>query len=78
MPSITDRFFEAFDDLVFTKKLSGRKFCAAMDIDRRNFYKKAKDHSLGYLNPDWLAYLVKEYGVSARWLLTGDGGMFGK
>lgn len=28
------------------------------------------------LKPEWIAYLVLDYGISADWILTGRGGMF--
>jgi hypothetical protein len=27
------------------------------------------------LKPDWMVYLVRDYNISADWLLTGRGGM---
>lgn len=73
MGTVTDRFFEAYDLLLQERKLSRNQICRELDIDRRNFEKQKVDHSRRILRPEWLSHLVSRYGVSARWLLTGEG-----
>ncbi len=75
--AVTDRFFQAFDDLVLTGRTSKSRICAELGVDRRNFTKQQKDHSRAILRPDWLAFIVLRHGVSADWLLTGRGWPFG-
>ena len=43
---------------------------------RRNFIAQRKDLERGWFQLSWLYPMVKEYGVSAKWLLTGFGRMF--
>jgi hypothetical protein len=73
---VANRFFEAIDKLIELKQLNGKQtFCTRYDIDKRNFYlikKKVDQHNL---NVAWLTYLVRDYGVSAKWLLLGKGKM---
>lgn len=73
----TDRFFQAYEELKALGKTNKSRLCREVGIDRRNFDKQALDHSRHILQPEWLAVLVREYGVSADWLLTGRGWMFG-
>lgn len=75
--SITDRWFQALDDLVATRRTSRARVCRELGVDRRNFYQQAADHSRRILRVEWLSYLVLNYGVSADWLLTGRGWPFG-
>lgn len=78
MNDVTDRFFEAYADLVETGRTNKYRFCIEIGCDRRNFDKQAADHSRRILQPDWLSVLVLRYGVSADWLLTGRGWPFGE
>lgn len=74
--SITSRYFQAFEELKTMGKIESiQGFCREFGIDKRNFYQQRADVSRNIIKADWLAYLVSEYGVNARWLLTGFGSM---
>ena len=75
--SVTDRFFQAYTELVMLGKTNRKRFCEDLAVDRRNFRKQETDHERRILKPEWLSVLVRRYGVSADWLLTGRGWMFG-
>ena len=75
MNSVTNRFFLAYDQLLKEGRLSRNQLCRELDIDRRNFEKQHADHSRRILRPEWLSHLVVHYGISAHWLLTGEGRM---
>lgn len=73
-----DRFLQAYRELLEIGKVrSRREFCETIGIDRRNFEKKLGGMWSGSVKPEYLAALVLNYGVSADWLLTGRGWMFG-
>ena len=76
--TITDRWFQAYDDLRTTGRVTQRGICRELGVDRRNFVRQAADHSRRILRVEWLAYLVLNHGVSADWLLTGRGWPFGQ
>lgn len=78
MPTVTDRFFEAFDALLVMGALKEAPFCKGLGVDRRNFLKQKEDHGRNILKPSWLTFIVEHYDVSPRWLLTGRGQMFSK
>ncbi len=79
---ITARFFEALYALKAKGMIRGKKtFTDRYNINRWNL------NALEAKNPNatqnstllpWLVYLVRDYGVSAHWLLTGQGEMFRK
>ena len=79
---ITARFFEALYALKAKGVIRGKKtFTDRYNINRWNL------NALETKNPNttqnsaqlpWLVYLVRDYGVSAHWLLTGQGEMFRK
>lgn len=73
--SVVRRFFEALDAVVKEKNdLRGRAtFCRKYEINRRNLYQLEQDMSRDIFQSAWLTYLVRDYGVSADWLLTGRG-----
>lgn len=77
MGTVTDRFFEAYADLLDLGRTNQARLCRELGCDRRNFDKQAADHARRILRPEWLSVLVLQYGVSADWLLTGRGWMFG-
>lgn len=72
-----ERFYSALDAIIAMKKIRGvATYCRLHDIDRRNFITQRKDPDRGYFQVSWLQPMVKEYGISAKWLLTGIGRMF--
>ena len=73
------RFFEAIHALVEKKCLRGRKtFTNLYGINIGDFWHSEKHIKSNVLNLAWLTYLVRDFGVSADWLLTGRGKMFKK
>lgn len=76
---IMERFYSALDAIIDSKKIRGvNTYCRLYEIDRRNFIAQRKDLDRGWFQVSWLQPMVMEYGVSARWLLTGFGRMFDK
>lgn len=76
---IMERFYIALDAIIESKKIRGvNTYCRLYEIDRRNFIAQRKDLDRGWFQVSWLQPMVREYGVSARWLLTGFGRMFDK
>ena len=47
--AVTDRWFQAFDDLVQAGRTSKSRICLEMGVERRNFTKQQKDHSRAIL-----------------------------
>lgn len=74
---IMERFYLAMDAIIECKKIRGvNTYCRLYDIDRRNLQAQRKDLERGWFQVSWLQPMVREYGVSAKWLLTGFGKMF--
>ena len=75
---IVNRFYEALDVLIDNKQLRGVKtFTDRYDINRWNFNTQRKQPELNQFQMVWLSYLITDFGVSAEWLMTGKGYMFG-
>ncbi|MCC8119456.1 MAG: helix-turn-helix domain containing protein [Bacteroidales bacterium] len=73
------RFFDALDNCIAIGRIKSEShFCESHSIDRRAFYHQRKDHGREFFEAGWLTFLVQECGVSAHWLLTGEGLMFEK
>ena len=71
---ICTRFFEAIAYLKENRMISGeREFCSRYQINPRNMFIQRNDPARQIFKPSWLTYLVRDYGVSATWLLTGSG-----
>lgn len=74
---IIARFYEALDAIIAQRKIRGvNTYCRLYEIDRRNLIAQRKDLERGWFQVSWLVPMVREYGVSSSWLLTGFGSMF--
>lgn len=74
---VISRFYEALDAIIAQKKIRGvNTYCRLYEIDRRNLLAQRKDLERGWFQVSWLVPMVREYGVSSSWLLTGFGSMF--
>lgn len=77
--AVIRRFFVAVRTLIEQKRLRGlQTFTRRYGINRRNFLTLEKQPERDMFQLEWFAALVRDWGVSARWLLTGDGEMFGE
>lgn len=76
---IVKRFFDALYYLKTIGKIRGKAtFTKEYGIDRWNLNKLEKNPASDIFQPAWLNYLVRDYNISARWLLTGFGNIEGK
>ena len=75
--AVTNRFFEAIDMLKAQKKIRGlQTFTRQYDINRWNIITVKQNPEKSVLKPEWIVYLVRDYGVSADWVLLGKEPMF--
>lgn len=75
--SVTQRFFEVIDALKASKKIRGlQTFTREYNINRWNLCTVKKHPEVSVLKPEWIVYLVRDYGVSSEWILLGKGSMF--
>ncbi len=76
---IIKRFFEVLYVLKDRRIIRGKKtFTERYNINRWNLNTLEKNPERDIFQTAWLTYLVRDYGVSATWLLTGIGDMFVK
>lgn len=74
---IMERFYAALDAIIARGDIRGvNTYCRLYEIDRRNFIAQRKDLDRGWFQASWLFPMVSKYGVSAEWLITGEGRMF--
>jgi len=77
--AVMERFFAAVDALIENKTIRGlQTYCRLHDIDKRHFYAQKTDPGRGYFEVAWLLPMIRDYKVSAEWLLFGKGQMFKK
>lgn len=75
--AVTKRFFEALDMLKAQKHIRGLlTFTKAYDINYWNINTVKAQPDVSVLKPEWIVYLVRDFGISADWILLGKGGMF--
>lgn len=71
---IVKRFFDTLYYLKQQKIIRGKAtFTNAHDINRWNLNYLEKHPESNMFQVSWLTYLVQDYGVSSKWLLTGIG-----
>lgn len=74
---VIKRFFEAIYALKADGKIRGKQtFTNLYEINRWNFNTLEKEPERDIFQTAWLTYLVRDFDVSAIWLLTGTGNMF--
>ena len=74
---INRRFFQALRLLKSRRMIRGIKtFTDRYNINRWNMITCEKEPHRDLLKLAWLTYIVRDYGVSARWLILGEGGIF--
>jgi hypothetical protein len=75
--SVMDRFFIAVEACVKAKIVKNtRAYCAEIGIESNHFYIQRKERTRGYFEVGWVVPLIRDYGISPKWLLTGIGTMF--
>lgn len=74
--NIVGRFFEALDWLKASRRIRGVKtFTDRYGIHRRSLQRLRETPGTNDFKAAWLTYLVVDFGISAQWLLTGEGPM---
>jgi hypothetical protein len=76
--AIINRFYEAIDVLISERQLRGVKtFTDKYNINRWNLNTVRKNPESDMFQLVWVSYLITDFGVSAEWIMTGKGWMFG-
>lgn len=76
---IVRRFFDALYRLKEDRKIRGKQtFTREYDINRWNLNTLEKEPERDIFQVSWLMFLVRDFGVSAQWLLTGVGDFYQK
>lgn len=74
---ISNRFFEALQKLIEYKIIRGKQtFTRRYGINRWNMNTLEKNPESDMFQVAWLMYLTRDYMVSPRWLITGEGNFF--
>ena len=73
---IVGRFFEALEWLKETRRIRGlQTFARTCGVDRRCLRRLMADPEKYGLKVGWVVHIVRDYGINAQWLLTGEGPM---
>lgn len=75
--AIMERFYQAMDACKAEKLISISDYCKDNGIEKPHYYMQRKDRNRGFFEVGWMLPLVEKYHISAYWLMTGKGQMFG-
>lgn len=71
---VIGRLFEAPDYLKQGKRIRGlQTFTRRYGINRWSLITQRKEPHRDVFELAWFTYLVRDYGINPRWLLTGEG-----
>lgn len=74
---IVERFFGVIERLIEDGAIKGvQTFTRRYGINRWNFITLKKEPHRQFFQVAWLFYLVRDYGISADYLLTGEGEVY--
>jgi len=76
---IVERFFDVIYELKENKIIRGKQeFTRHYKINNGNFWQLEQDKSRDILQLSWISVLVRDFGVSAEWIITGIGKKYKK
>lgn len=76
--AVMDRYFQAMEACKRQKLIkSVSDYCTEYGIAKPHYYTQRKDLNRGFFEVGWMLPLVEKCHVSAYWLMTGKGQMFG-
>lgn len=76
--AVMGRFFQAMEACKQQKHIkSVREYCTEIGVPTPHYYIQRKDLNRGFFEVGWMIPLVEKCHVSAYWLMTGKGQMFG-
>lgn len=74
---VTARFLQAIAQLKADGIVRGKQtVCRKLEINRRHLWILEQNPCSDILKLRWLTDMVTVYGISARWLLTGEGNVY--
>ena len=74
---VMERFYVALEACRESKMINSVvEYCETNNIDSAALYRQRKHRERGLFEIGWAVPLIRDCGVSARWLLTGAGSMF--
>lgn len=75
--AITNRFFQAIEELKKRKEIRGLgTYTKRYNVNRWNLITLRDNPEKGNLKPEHIAYLIEGYDISPEWILLGRGKMF--
>lgn len=76
---VTKRFFLALETLRSMRKIRGlQTFTRLYNLNKWNMVTLRDEPDGHILKTECLVFLVRDFGISAEWLLIGTGDMFAK
>lgn len=75
--NVMERFYVALEACRESKMINSVvEYCEKNKIESAALYRQRKHRERGLFEIGWAVPLIRDCGVSARWLLTGVGSMF--